>query len=431
MHCAIMAIGDELTTGAVVDENSAWISDKLVGLGARTVLHLTVDDDLERIVDAFHLAGERARTVIVTGGLGPTEDDLTRDAFCKFAGVGTVENTEAIEQMKNIFKAIGREMSENNRRQAHIPQGSAIIPNPVGTAPGFFMEVKGTTYYFLPGVPRECKIMMEASVLPALAKNADNKVFRIKVYRTFGMTESQLDQELLEVRMPPGVRLGFRAVFPEIQLKLMAEAGDETAADQAIVAAGEAVVKKVGQAIYSDDGRSLEQVVLDEYREAGKKIALAESCTGGLVAKRITDVPGSSDVLERGFVTYSNQSKIDLLGVPPEVIEKFGAVSDECVLAMAAGALERSSANVALAISGVAGPTGGTRDKPVGTVFMALADEEGTWSRRFNFLRPDRNWVRELTAQAALEILRRRILGLGEYIRWEDNKVTTRNNHGR
>jgi len=417
MRCAVIAIGDELVTGTVVDENSAWISDRLLAIGVPTTLHMTVGDDQGGIVDAFRICGERAGVVVVTGGLGPTEDDLTRDAFCRFACTETVENEQALEHIRALFKAIGREMTDNNKKQAMIPEGATLIPNPLGTAPGFTMEVEGAAYYFLPGVPRECHAMMEQSVLGAVASRGERAVFRSLLFRTFGMTESQLDQELKELALPAGVRLGYRAVFPEIHLKLIARAEDDNQAGRALSEAGDLVRSRVGDAIYSEDGRRMEQVVLDVLKEKGMRLTVAESCTGGLITKRLTDVPGSSQALDRGFVSYSNPAKTEMLGVPKEGIEAHGAVSEQTALAMARGAVERAGADLAVAVTGIAGPTGGTADKPVGTVFIALADAGGEWCGRFNFLRADRTFVRELTAQAALEIVRRRLLGLGQYSR--------------
>lgn len=418
MKCAIVATGDELITGAVVDENSAWISDRLRALGAKTVLHLGVGDELPEILDALRLAGQRAEQVIVTGGLGPTEDDLNREAAGRLAGVKLVIAEPTLHRLEDIFRMIGREMTANNRKQAELPEGAILIPNPVGTAPGFELTAGPATYYFLPGVPRECRLMMEDTVLPRIEKAAGGKtVFRQGLFRTFGMTESMLSQKLCEMPLPAGVRLGYRAIFPEIQLKLYAEAGSEAAAQKALATAAAGVRARVGEVIYSEDGRSLEEVVLDLFRERKLTLAVAESCTGGLVAKRLTDVPGSSDVFDRGYVTYSNRAKTEMLGVPAELLEKHGAVSAEAARAMAKGAREKSGADLALAITGIAGPSGGTADKPVGTVHLALADREGLWDNRFLFRRAERSFTRELTAQAGLEIIRRRILGLKDYYR--------------
>ena len=410
MECVIVSIGDELTTGAITDTNSAWISDLLLGLGIATVMHITVPDDIEAVKDVFMLSGERAKNVIVTGGLGPTEDDLTRDAFCEFAGVGTTLDHESIDKIKKIFDMLGREMTENNRKQAMIPDGANIIPNPIGTAPGFYAEAHGATYFFVPGVPRECRMMMEDTVAPVLKGMDRDATYRIRVFRTFGMTESQLDTELSDLSLPGGVKLGYRAVYPEIHVKLLARAKTEEEAESLLEQASAGVRERIGEVIYSEDGNGLPEVVLDLLKEKGKMLATAESCTGGLVAKRITDVPGSSDGFERGFVTYTNRAKQELLGVSSETLEKHGAVSSETALEMASGALERSGADIAVAITGIAGPTGGTEEKPVGTVHIALADEDGTWENRFNFSRGDRTQVRELTAQAALEIVRRRLI---------------------
>jgi nicotinamide-nucleotide amidase len=259
--------------------------------------------------------------------------------------------------------------------------------------------------------------MMEDTVLPGLAATVKGSVFRSRLFRTFGMTESQLDETLLSVELPAGVKLGFRAVFPEIHLKLIAEGATENDALEALAGAEKAVRARVEHVIYSDDGRGLEEVVLDAFRERGMRLAVAESCTGGLITKRLTDVPGSSDVFDRGFVTYSNRAKAEMLGVAPEIIKKRGAVSSETAKAMAAGALERSGADLAAAVTGIAGPAGGTEDRPVGTVHIAIADKHGVWESGFLFQRADRTFVRELTAQATLEIIRRRVLEMEEFKR--------------
>jgi competence/damage-inducible protein CinA-like protein len=417
MKCAIIAIGDELTTGTLVDSNSAWISDRLLALGIKTVLHMTVADEMEDIVDAFKVAGERAKQVIVTGGLGPTEDDLTKDAFCDFAKTGTTLDQKSLNKIEVIFKALDRPMTENNIKQAYIPDNCEIIRNSTGTAPGFMGEVSGTTYYFLPGVPRECKMMMKETVLPTISKTAGGPVLKTLTLRTFGMTESGLDQELSGIELPKGARLGYRATFPEIHLKIYAEAENEDNADMIISKVQDEVQKIIGDVIYSEDGRSLEEVVLALCIEKNIMLAIAESCTGGLITKRLTDINGSSKVVDRGFVTYSNEAKTDLLGVDKNIIETHGAVSSECAREMVKGALENSQADLALSVTGIAGPTGGTPERPVGTVHIAVADKDSIWDEKFIFARWDRTLTRELTAQAALEIIRRKLLGLTEYTR--------------
>ncbi len=416
MKAVLVSIGDELTTGAVTDENSAWLSDRLLAAGVRTVFHLTAGDDLEAIVEALRFAGDRADHVIVTGGLGPTEDDLTREAACRLAGVGMEEVERALARIRGIFESIGREMSENNRKQALIPAGAELIENPVGTAPGFVMILDTTAFYFLPGVPRECKLMFEQSLEPRLAGSGD-LVYRSRIIRTFGMTESQLDQELQILDLPEGLRLSFRAIFPEIQLKLIAAANSEETGETTLDGVVADIRSRVGDVIYSEDDSSLEEEVLRALGARNMKLAVAESCTGGLICKRLTDVPGSSAVLDRGFVVYSNPSKTELLDVDEQTLEEYGAVSSETARAMATGALAGSRAHIALAITGIAGPGGGTEQKPVGTVHMALADAEVLWDREFMFGGRDRTFCRELTAQAGLEIIRRRVLGLSEFTR--------------
>lgn len=411
MKIAILSTGDEVLFGQIADTNAAWISNFLLDAGFEPVLHLAVGDDLERILAAFELARQDAEAVIVTGGLGPTEDDLTTEAVCRFAGKGTVLNERALAMMQERFRLIGREMSPSNRKQALLPEGAEILENPIGTAAGYHLEIRGVHYFFLPGVPREMTRMMEEQVLPVLnSLRRDPRVARRRVFRTFGLTESRLGEILAAVPLPEGVKLGYRATFPEIQVKLLAWAKTVEQAERTLEQVVPAFREKIGPFIYSEDDRSLPAVVGDLLRRRNLKLAVAESCTGGLIAKMMTDVPGSSDYFERGYVTYSNASKVELLGVPADLIERHGAVSSEVARAMAEGARARAKVDAALAVTGIAGPTGGSLEKPAGTVHLALADAGGTIAQKFLFPRPEREFVRELAAYAALEMLRRRLL---------------------
>ena len=407
---AILSTGDEVLSGQIADTNAAWIADFLLGHGFQPVLHLAVGDDLDRIVAALELARQNADAVLATGGLGPTEDDLTTAAVCRFAELGAALNERAQSMMQERFRLIGREMSPSNRKQALLPEGAELLENPIGTAAGYHLQVRGVYYFFMPGVPREMTLMMEQQVLPVLSLlRRERMVFRQRVFRTFGLTESRLGEILCAVPLPEGVKLGFRAVFPEIQVKLVARAVSAELAEQALDQVAPRFREKVGPFIYSEDGRSLAAVVGDLLRQAKLKLAVAESCTGGLIAKMITDLPGSSDYFERGHVTYSNAAKIELLGVAPELIERQGAVSSEVARAMAEGARVKAGVDVVLAVTGIAGPAGGSPEKPVGTVHIALADADGTVEQKFLFPRPEREFVRELAAYAALDLLRRRL----------------------
>ena len=411
MKIAVLSTGDEVLFGQIADSNAAWISDFLLGFGFEPVLHLAVGDDLDRILAAFELARPNAEAVVVTGGLGPTEDDLTTEAVCRFAGKGTVLNERALAMMQERFRLIGREMSPSNRKQALLPEGAGLMENPIGTAAGYHLEVRGVHYFFLPGVPREMTRMMEQQVLPVLnSLRRDPRVARQRVLRTFGLGESRLGEILSALPLPEGVKLGYRAVFPEIRVKLLAWAESAERAEQALDRVAPVFREKIGPFIYSEDDRSLPQVVGDLLREQKRKLAVAESCTGGLIAKMLTDVPGSSDYFERGYVTYSNAAKIEMLGVEPDLIARHGAVSSEVAQAMAQGARNKAGVQVALAVTGIAGPAGGSPEKPAGTVHIALADAGGAVEQKFLFPRPEREFVRELAAYAALEMLRRKLI---------------------
>jgi nicotinamide-nucleotide amidase len=410
MKIAVLSTGDEVLSGQTADTNAAWLSDFILGHGFEPVLHLAVGDDLERIMAACDLARQNADAVLVTGGLGPTADDLTTEAVCRLTGRGTVQNERALRMMQERFRLIGREMSPSNRKQALLPEGAELLENPIGTAGGYHLEMKGVHYFFMPGVPGEMTRMMEQQVLPILtALRGRSRAVRRRVFRTFGLTESRLGEILSAVPLPPGVKLGYRAVFPEIQVKLVAWADRAELAEQALAQVAPLFREKVGPFIYSEDDRSLAAVVGDLLRRAKLKLAVAESCTGGWVAKMLTDVPGSSDYFERGYVTYSNAAKVELLGVPADLIERQGAVSSEVARAMAEGARSKAKVDVALAVTGIAGPAGGSPDKPVGLVQIALADAGGTFAQQFRFPRPERELVRELAAYTALDLLRRRL----------------------
>ncbi|APR83605.1 Molybdopterin binding motif, CinA [Minicystis rosea] len=412
LRCEILSTGDEVLTGMITDTNAAFLADQMGGLGFEVVRHTTVGDDRGALERAFRELGETADVVLCTGGLGPTVDDLTTEIAAAVLETELVLDEAALAYMEGLWRARGRTMPENNRKQALIPKPAEILQNPIGTAPGFAVRIGRAQFFFMPGVPREMKRMFAEQVIPRLERlRPEPTVFEVRVFRSFGLTESQTDQMLtgLEARFPE-VKLGFRAHFPEIQVKLTVKGPDIAAAKARLEAASDEVRQRLGAHVFSD-GPAIEEIVGEGLRREKATMATAESCTGGMVSQMITAIAGSSDYFDRGFVTYSNQAKMDLLGVSEDILREHGAVSEPCARAMAEGARTRAGTTYAVAITGIAGPGGGTPEKPVGLVFIALAAPDRTVVRRIRWP-GQREQVRAISAMVALDLLRRRLAGL-------------------
>jgi nicotinamide-nucleotide amidase len=409
-RAAILSTGDELTTGRIVDTNANWIADKLFEAGIDLVAVLTVGDYPDRLEWAWRRACELADLVISTGGIGPTADDLTTETVARVLGVPLVEDAPSAERLRSFFAARGVEMPLNNLRQALIPTGAIIVPNPLGTAPGYRVEHAGTHLVVLPGVPREMKPMVEDTVLPWLRAQRGNDVHVARTFQTFGLSESALDEMMAGLVNPAEGRVSFRASFPEVSLRVVVH-GEPAAAAERLEAIAGRVRAALGPYVFGEGAVTLEAVVGGLLRERRLTLALAESCTGGLVGHRVTNVPGSSAYFLGGAEVYSNGAKTALLGVSAATLERHGAVSEETAAEMAAGARRVFGADVAVATTGIAGPDGGTAEKPVGTVCFGLAAASGTVSRRYQ-LWGNRDWVKLLASQVALDWVRRFALGL-------------------
>ena len=414
-RAVILSTGDEITTGKVLDSNANYLADKLNEIGVDLVAVMTVGDVPERLEWAWRTALEMADLVLSTGGIGPTADDLTTETIARLTGKQLWRHEPSVEHMRRLFETVGRVMPDNNIKQALFPETAEVIPNPLGTAPGFRMPVpvKDHTAYLvvMPGVPREMKPMFENEVAPWIRSNrGSDKIFATRIFQTFGISESGLDQSVAGLIRPEEAKVGFRASFPQISMKVMVEDAPGRA-ERRLEELSERVRGRIGEFIYAEGERSMEEVIGELFTEKGLKLALAESCTGGLIGHRITNVAGSSNYFCGDFVTYSNDLKVGLLGVLETTLKDFGAVSVECVREMAAGARAAAGVDVAIATSGVAGPAGGTAEHPVGTVCVALDSETVKAARRFN-LRGNREWVKLLTSQVALDWLRRFALGL-------------------
>lgn len=401
-RAALVAIGDELLNGTTVNTNASWLAGELVRAGVRVARVLTVGDRAEDIIDALVWAREHADLVVCSGGLGPTQDDRTRDAVAAAFGVKLREDPGTVAWLRDRFERLGRPMADSNRRQAHFPEGARILDNAIGSAPGFALRGPGGgTLFALPGVPAELRLLYAEHVLPWLRTEhgAALRAASHRILRTTGVSESGLADRLEALAGLEGVELAYLPSTGGVDLHVRApDAGTLEAASRAIEA-------EVGEGIFARGPQDLVEVVAARLRARGWTLALAESCTGGLLAGRITSFAGASDYFLGALVTYSNRSKTGLAGVDGDILERFGAVSAECAGALAAGARARLGADAALAITGIAGPAGGTPAKPVGTVFVAALTPDAEEVRELH-LTGDREAIRERSAQAALNLLR-------------------------
>jgi nicotinamide-nucleotide amidase len=407
----ILTIGDELLRGEIVDTNKSFLSERLLSLDIETRHHTSVGDDPDDMIDAFRRAAERSDYVLVSGGLGPTRDDLTAETLAKAFGRPLALDEEALETIRAFFRGVGREMTPNNASQAYFPEGAELLPNPIGTAPGFLVVERGTCFFCMPGVPRELHRMLDEQVLPRIAeRHGGGRVVRSALLRTFGMGESTLDAELADIAASGDVSLGFRTSFPDNYLRPLARADSAEEADASLARVCAAIRERLGSLVYGEGDESLDAVVGRLLRQQRKTICVAESCTGGLIAERITETPGSSAYFLGAVVAYANSAKASLLGVSEALLAEYGAVSEPVARALAEGARERFGADFGVATTGISGPDGGTPGKPVGTVYVALAREAGTHCEHFIFPL-DRTRHRQLTAQIGLDWLRRALLG--------------------
>ena len=407
MKISTLSIGDELIYGEVVDTNSPHITARLYDLGIKAQRHMLVGDNEPDIIESIEALADRSDVVIVTGGLGPTVDDVTARAAAKATGRRLILNDEALNHMREFIGTEGGEFHAATERQALLPAKSTIIPNPTGTALGFIISWNGRYLIFLPGVPSEMTRMLDDTVLPFVQERLRQKVtIRTKVFTLFGISEADIDQILRDVPDPDnGLSVAFRVRVPTIDVKFRCEGDGEAAVVMILEKATTVIRERLNDFIVAEDGATLDEEVARLFREKGLRVSLAESCTGGLIAKRLTDVAGSSAYFLQGAVVYSNAAKTRMLKVPAKLINEKGAVSAEVAEAMASGSRKGAGSNIAVAVTGVAGP-GATEEKPAGTVYIALSDEKGCTVKEYHF-RGDRRQVRNLTAFTALDWLRR------------------------
>jgi nicotinamide-nucleotide amidase len=409
----LLAIGSELLGPLRAETNTLWLTERLLDAGVEVAARTTLADDLPLLESAFREALSRADVVIGTGGLGPTADDLTREAAAAATGRPLRRDPAIVESLLARFARYGRTMSPTNEKQADVIEGARALPNPRGTAPGQVLELRGRVLVLLPGPPGEMKPMFDEQVLPVLrARVGPTRVVRRRVLRIAAMPESEVDEVAAPVySRHERVKTTILGAAGQIELHLVADGDGAAEAERRIEELAAALREVLPGRIFSEDGRELPHVVVSLLRERGLRLALAESCTGGLLSARLTDVPGASAVLERAFVTYANRAKVEETGVDPAVLERHGAVSEEVAAALAAGAMKAAGVDVGVGVTGIAGPDGGTAEKPVGLVFVATCGAAGTRVRRSIFP-GGRERVRYQATQVALEMLRRGLLGL-------------------
>jgi nicotinamide-nucleotide amidase len=409
MNAEIVAVGSELLTPRRSDTNSLYLTGRLNELGVEVTTKTIVGDDRERLRDTVRLALSRAQIVILTGGLGPTEDDVTRDAVAAALGRNQLFRQDLCDGIEARFRWRGRPMAEINRRQAYLIEGAEALPNPNGTAPGQWIEEQGRAILLLPGPPKELQPMFEEHCLPRLERLLPKQVIRTRVLRVANMPESEVDQKIAPVYTRytnPATTI--LAAAGDIQIHLRARSGSAEEATNLVEALAAEIEPILGDRIYSRNGDPLEAVVGGRLRERGETLSVAESCTGGMLAERITSVAGSSDYFLGGFLVYGDRMKTALLGVPEALLREHTAVSKPAAEAMALGARERTDAAWAVSITGVAGPSGGTEAAPVGTVFIGVAGPDGCRVYHARHM-GDRTRVRTLATQTALDLLRRRL----------------------
>jgi nicotinamide-nucleotide amidase len=414
VKASILAIGDEIVAGLTTDTNSSFLAQLVRSAGVEVVSFFGVADDEDEILRAFERALADADLVITTGGLGPTADDLTTACVARLAGVPLELHEPSLLAIEDRFRRLGIEMPPNNRKQAMLPAGCEPIPNPEGTAPGVAVRIDRDGARFtisLPGVPREMRRMAEEWVLPWIAARSGGMKIGARVFSTIGLSESKLDEMLAGSVDPSEARLSFRAAFPRLQARVTAVAPTEQQLWERLESLQRRVLERLGEHVYAIGDEGLEETVGKLLSASGATLAVAESCTGGLIGHRLTEVPGSSGYYLLGVVAYSNEMKRSLLGVSTETLERHGAVSEETVREMARGVRATAGSTIGLATSGIAGPGGGTEEKPVGTVCIALAWEGGEWSRRYTLAPRSRAWVKELTTQLALDRVRKHLAG--------------------
>jgi nicotinamide-nucleotide amidase len=409
MKAEILAVGTELLMGQIANTNAQYISNRLPDVGVGVYYHSVVGDNPGRLKECLQLALSRCDTVIMTGGLGPTQDDLTKETVAELMGRKLVLHQESLDKITAFFEKLNRPMAQNNVKQAYLPENSIIIRNNNGTAPGCIIEKEGKAVILLPGPPSEMKLMLEETVLPYFSEKMEYKLVS-RFLRIFGIGESSMEEQLIDlIENQTNPTLAPYAKEGEVTLRVTARCSNEEEGEALIAPVVEEIIRRLGSTVYSTEGKNLEQVAGELLLKKDITVAFAESCTGGLLSSRLTDIPGISRVFDRAIVTYSNEAKVENLGVKRETLEKFGAVSTETAEEMAAGIRSVAKTDLGLSITGIAGPGGGTAEKPVGLVYIALAHRNGVESKELK-LWGNRDRIRNVACLYAFDMIRRHVM---------------------
>jgi nicotinamide-nucleotide amidase len=406
MLAEIITIGDEILIGQIVDTNSAWMAGELNKIGIRVKQISSVSDDKDHILKALAEAAGRAKIIFITGGLGPTKDDITKKTLAEYFGVGMVENKDALENVERIFAKYNRPLLDVNKLQAQVPANCDIILNKNGTAPGMWFNHQGVIYISMPGVPFEMMYMMEGEVIPKITATLKLPSIIHKTILTVGEGESFLAERIADIEdaLPPYIKLAYLPKLGQVRLRLSAFGDDVTQLQTQVDEFADRLIKRVGAFFVADDDIPLEKAILNKMAARGLTLSVAESCTGGYISHLFTQHAGSSKVFLGGGVTYSNELKEHILGVKHQTLEDFGAVSEQTAKEMVEGALLNFKSDFAISVTGIAGPDGGTLDKPVGTVWVAVAGREKMLIKKYTFGNKRRQNI-ERSAVMALSML--------------------------
>ncbi|ADQ04339.1 competence/damage-inducible protein CinA [Caldicellulosiruptor owensensis OL] len=409
MIAEVISVGTELLLGQILNTNSQYLAQKLAELGIDLYFQTTVGDNMERLKMAIDIATKRSDILVFTGGLGPTSDDITKEAVADYFGLTLVLDENVLKRIEKFFERRQVKMPEINKKQAYVPEGAKVLHNKNGTAPGLIIEKDGKIAILLPGPPFEMQPMFEEEVLPYLEKFSKQKIYS-RVLKFVGIGESSIEEALKDLILSQtDPTLALYAKPYEVELRITTKKESEDSAKSLLQSMEDRIRERLGEYIYGVDRQLLEEVVVSLLAEKKLKVSVAESCTGGLICNKLTNIPGASEVFDRGFIVYSNEAKMKLLGVPEQVLKEYGAVSSQTARYMAQGALSNSLAHIALSVTGIAGPGGGSEAKPVGLVYIGIATKDNSESFEFRFS-GDRLRIKEMTSKAALNILRKKII---------------------
>lgn len=403
--CELISVGTEILLGDILNTDAQFLSIELAKLGISVIHQSTVGDNRERLLEQLSEAAKRSDIIILSGGLGPTPDDLTKEVCCEFFGKEMLLHEPTVEKIRNYFSAKGMEMTQNNLKQAMFPKDSVIFPNNNGTAPGMAIEKDGIHILVLPGPPRELKPMFKDSALPYLMRFSDKIIVSHNI-RTFGIGESAMAEKVNDLFDSENPTVAPYAKDGEALLRVTAMAGTKDEAEELCKPVISEICSRLGDYVYGLDYGCIEEAVVERLKSRNLKVATAESCTGGLIAKRITDISGSSQIFECGIVSYANEIKHKVLGVSADDLERYGAVSEPVAKQMAQGALRVSGADIAVSVTGIAGPESDSTNKPVGLIYIGLADKDNVWVKELRTSRKDRSYNRYVSASNAFNMIR-------------------------